>query len=302
MIIKYLKHSEIDKCKWDECVGKSNYGLIYSTSVYLDNMASDWDGLVMDEYAAVMPLPFRKKYGIYYVYPPAFSQQIGITGLQEITSEIIDAFLKNIPSKFRHVEMNFNVSNLYSFSNEKKRNNYFLPLSSSFEILQKNFSSSAIRNIKKALKGNIIIKEIMPFTEIINIHRSRFNDAIGANAADYKRLENLFNELQKTNLLFILGASNPMGKLIGGSIYFVYKNRMTFIIAGNSTESLKNGSTHLLMYETIKKFSNSNIILDFEGSDFPEFALFNKKYGATLEEYKLVKINKLPWPLSLFKK
>ena len=301
MIIKYLKHSEIDKCKWDDCIAKSHNGLIYSSSVYLDNMAADWDALVMGNYEAVMPLPFRKKYGIYYVYPPAFSQQIGITGLQEITPEIIGAFLKNIPSKFRYVEMNFNVSNLYSFLNEKKRNNYFLPLSSSFEILQKKFSSSAIRNIKKGLKGNIIIKETVLFTEIINIHRSRFKDAIGANAADYKRLENLFHELQKTNLLFLLGAYNPMGKLIGGSIYFVYKNRITFIIAGNSTESLKSGATHLLMYETIKKFSNSNIILDFEGSDFPEFALFNKKYGATLEEYKLVKINKLPWPISLFK-
>ena len=133
MIIKYLKHSEIDKCKWDECIAKSNNGLIYSTSVYLDNMTTEWDGLVMGNYEAVMPLPFRKKYGIYYVYPPAFSQQMGITSVKEITPEIIKTFLKNIPTKFRYVEMNFNVSNIYTFSNEKERNNYFLPLYSSFE-------------------------------------------------------------------------------------------------------------------------------------------------------------------------
>ena len=302
MIIKYLKHIEIDKSKWDECIAKSNNGLIYSTSVYLDNMATDWDGLVMGNYEAVMPLPFRKKYGIYYVYPPAFSQQMGITCVEELTPEIIGAFLQNIPAKFRYVEMNFNVSNLYTFSDEKERNNYFLPLYSSFEILKKKFSRSAERNIKKALHENITVKEGVPFTEIINIHRSRFNDAVGANAADYKRLESLFYELQKTNLLFTLGAYNSMGVLIGGSIYFVYKNRITFIINGNSNESLRNGATHLLMHNTIKKFSGKDIFLDFEGSDFPEFARFYKQYGATEEKYKLVKINNLPWPVSIFKR
>ena len=56
------------------------------------------------------------------------------------------------------------------------------------------------------------------------------------------------------------------------------------------------------MHNTIKKYCNSNIILDFEGSDFPEFARFYKQYGATAEIYKLVKINKLPWPISLLKR
>lgn len=300
--VKYLKHIDIDKKKWDDCINNSSNGLIYSTSVYLDCMATFWDGLVMGDYAAIMPIPFRKKYGLHYVYPPAFSQQMGITSIQEITPELIEAFLKNIPAKFRYVEMNFNVSNHYKFSNEQKRNNYFLPLTSSFEILKKKFSRSALRNINKAINENITVKENVLFTEIINIHRSRFNDSVGANANDYKRLENLFSHLKNLNLLFTIGAYNRMGALIGGSIYFVNKDRITFIINGNSTESLRNGATHLLMYETIKKFSSSDFVLDFEGSDFPDFVRFYKQYGATVEIYKLVKINNLPWPFSMLKK
>ena len=300
--VKYLRHIDIDKKKWDNCIARSCNGLIYSTSVYLDCMATHWDGLIMDDYAAVMPLPFRKKYGFHYVYPPAFSQQMGITSLHEITIEVIAAFLKNIPAKFSYVEMNFNVYNLYQYENEKERLNYILPLNSSFETIKKNFSRSALRNIKKAQNEKIIVRENVTFTEIINIHRSRFNDAVGANAADYNRLATLFYELQKTNLIFTTGAYDPKGTLIGGSIYFVFKNRITFIINGNTPESLKNGATHLLMYETIKKFSNTGSILDFEGSDFPEFARFYQQYGSTAEMYKLVKINKLPWPFSLLKR
>ena len=103
-------------------------------------------------------------------------------------------------------------------------------------------------------------------------------------------------------MLFTLGAYNNKNILIAGSIYFVYKNRITFIINGNNTDSLKNGATHLLMNETIKKNCGKEFILDFEGSDFPEFVRFYKQYGALVENYTTVKINNLPWPLSLFKK
>ena len=302
MTIKYLRHIDIDKHKWDNCIENSSNGLIYSSSVFLECMATNWDGLVMNDYDAVIPLPFRKKYGFHYVYPPAFSQQMGITGLQEINPGVIEAFLKNIPAKFRYVEMNFNVSNLYQYKNEKERLNYILPLTTSFETIKKNFSRSALRNIKKAQNENITVKEDVHFIDIINIHRSRFKDTVGADATDYNRLATLFYELKKTNLIFTIGSYDKDGILIGGSIYFVFKNRITFIINGNSPESLKNGATHLLMYETIKKFSNSDFILDFEGSDYPEFARFYQQYGATAEMYKLIKINKLPWPISLLKR
>lgn len=302
MTVQYLKHIDIDKRKWDECIIKSVNGLIYSTTIYLDCMATYWDGLVLDDYVAVMPLPFRKKYGIHYIYPPAFSQQMGITSIGKTTPEIIEIFLKEIPTKFRYLEINFNISNTHNFLNEKERKNYFLSLFTSFETLKKKFSRSAVRNVKRASIANISVKENVSFTEIINIHRVRFEDAVGANAEDYKRLENLFSNLTHQKMLFTIGAYNTRGGLIGGSIYFIYKDRITFIINGNSTESLRNGATHLLMYETIKKFSNSNFILDFEGSDFPEFARFYEQYGASAEVYKLVKINNLPWPLSLLKK
>jgi len=301
MAIKYLKNIEIDKSKWDYCIANSPNGLIYSTSLFLNNMATNWDALVMDDYHAVMPLPFRKKYGIHYIYPPAFSQQIGITSLQEITPDIVASFLKQIPKKFRYVEMNFNTENIFLPSTGKIRDNYFLPLSNTFEALQKNFSRSAVRNIKKAMDENILIKEGTDSSAIITMHRERFKDNVGANENDYLRLQKLFEELHAKNMLFTIGAFKT-NCLIAGSVYFVYKNRITFIINGNTSDSLKNGATHLLMNDTIKKFCNHENILDFEGSDFSDFVRFYKQYGAVLENYTLVKINNLPWPFSFFKK
>ncbi len=40
--------------------------------------AGQWDALVLDDYQAVMPLTWRSKFGIRYLYQPAFTQQTGI--------------------------------------------------------------------------------------------------------------------------------------------------------------------------------------------------------------------------------
>jgi hypothetical protein len=51
----------------------------------------------------------------------------------------------------------------------------------------------------------------------------------------------------------------------------------------------------------IKEFAGQPIILDFEGSDIPGIAQFNKSFGAEKEFYFKIKINRLPWWLKLLK-
>ncbi len=301
MGITYLRNSEIDKQKWDECISKSPNGLIYSTSIFLDNMSTSWDAMVMDDYLAVMPLPFRKKYFLHYVYPPAFSQQLGITSITICNEDLIYAFIEKIPKKFRYIEMNFNAANLFFLKEELNRLNYFLDLFPTYEVLYKNYSRSGIRNITKATENGVTIKENIDVNDIIKIHRNRFLDKVGVNDEDYNRLHHLLVQLKEKNQLFTLGAYERDGTLTAGSIYLVYKNRITFIFNGNTKASLDIGATHLLMDYTIRKHCTKPYILDFEGSDNPSFVRFYEQYGAIPEYYKAIKINKLFWPLSIFK-
>jgi hypothetical protein len=75
--IQYLSNQQIDKTKWDHCIDNAGNGLIYAYSFYLDNMAKNWDALVLNDYEAVMPLTWNKKYGIHYLYQPFFDGSIG---------------------------------------------------------------------------------------------------------------------------------------------------------------------------------------------------------------------------------
>ncbi len=93
MEIRYLTYQQIDKTKWDACIDNAENGLVYAYSFYLDAMAKNWDGLVLNEYEAVMPLTWNKKYSIHYLYQPPFTACLGVFG-KTLTAETINEFLK----------------------------------------------------------------------------------------------------------------------------------------------------------------------------------------------------------------
>lgn len=301
--IHFVTRQQINTELWDACIAASANGLIYATSTYLDAMCNhQWCALVNDDYTTVMPLPNRKKYGISYIYQPAMTQQCGIFSTKETTTDIVDAFIKKIPSNFWYIETSLNAANTISVYPIVARKNYLLDITKPYAALKSNYHRSAKRNIQKAVEYGVEIRTNILPSDIIAMHRQRFNDDIGAKNSDYEQFELLATQLIKDGKCFTIGAYNTQQQLIAGSIYWLYKNRITFILNGNLPESLACGATHLLKDKVIEQFSGSHYWLDFEGSDFPKFARFYEQFGNTeIEYYQSLIINKLPWPLKLLK-
>src|SRR5438045_7317217 len=109
--IQYVSHHQIDKARWDTCMREADNGLIYGYSFYLNHMARHWDGLVLNDYEAAMPITWNKKYGIYYLYQPFLCAQLGVFG-KDVDPEISKAFLKNIPSRFKYWDICLNHHNI----------------------------------------------------------------------------------------------------------------------------------------------------------------------------------------------
>src|SRR5687767_4485589 len=99
--IRFIKRGEIDAARWDETVSKAPNGLVYVFSFYLDHMADDWDALVLGDYEAVMPLTWKKKFGIYYLAQPFLTAQLGVFG-EKVDARLVNNFLAAIPSKFKY--------------------------------------------------------------------------------------------------------------------------------------------------------------------------------------------------------
>src|SRR5690606_31954046 len=98
---------------WDRCIKNAPNQLIYAWSFYLDIISPGWDALVMGDYEMVMPLTGKKKWGISYLYQPAFTQQSGIFG-KHIDANIITKFLNKAATQFPFIEINLNYGNEYN--------------------------------------------------------------------------------------------------------------------------------------------------------------------------------------------
>ena len=110
MEIKYLQNSEIDRKKWDRCIATSLQQLPYAYSWYLDAAAENWDAIVINNYEAVFPLPWKKKWGVRYVYPPFFIQQLGLFSRTPQDSFVIDTVLKEAAKHFKFIELYLNFA------------------------------------------------------------------------------------------------------------------------------------------------------------------------------------------------
>src|SRR5580658_3606681 len=112
---------------------------------YLDAMAAgQWDALVLDDYRAVMPLTWRSKAAIRYLYQPAFTQQTGIFSPSPVGPALVEAFLRQLDLHFRFAEIYLNYTNAHA--SLTPRTNYILPLDAPYEQLVGRYRKDLIRN------------------------------------------------------------------------------------------------------------------------------------------------------------
>jgi GNAT acetyltransferase-like protein len=301
--IRYLPQKEIIKTKWDECISSARNGLIYAYTCYLDAMAEHWDAMVMGDYEAVMPLTWNKKYGIYYLYQPAFTASLGIFG-KDLTEPLIENFLLSIPKKFRLIEIAMNHGNILSAHTgfSMPRNNYTLSLDKDYPLLYASYKENIRRNTKKAEQLGCIVKKDIPVADVIALSKPAMERLSNVKAEDYKNFESLYQLLHKQNKAITYGVYSPNNELVASCVYFFSHDRAYYILVGNHPNGKTMGASHYLIDRFIHDHANQNLLLDFEGSDNRNLAFFYSSFGASLETYPFLKINRLPFLVKWLKK
>lgn len=290
--IQYLKRNEIDLVKWDKCISEAENGLIYSYSWYLDTMAENWDALVLNDYEAVMPLTWRKKYGIKYLYQPSFCQQLGITGKREFCQNQIHHFLSIAQKQFGFIEIFLNFDNEHPGSIAK--NNFILSLAANYEDLYAGFKNDLKSDISKAENNNISYTGLTDYNKAIDLYRNQYGDRFAhVSNEDYQRLGRLCKHLSQNESLIIRGSFTGE-KLLALSLLLKKNSRLHLLISVTLQEGRQLYANHFHMSKTIKEFCNQHLILDFEGSDIPGIAHFYKSFGCINQPYYYLRYNNLP--------
>jgi len=295
----YKQRHEVEVDKWDRCIAECNNGLIYSYSYYLDATADNWDALVLNDYLAVMPLPWRKKFGVYYLYQPSFAAQLGVFG-NEITPELFESFLKAIPSKFKLWELSFNHQNRFELKNFplSERNNYVLSLEQSYETLRKNYRENTRRNIKKSIDFGCYARPDVPIDQIIELSKQQPNAPSGNEIDKFKPLFVFLNDRSDAKSY---GVFSKKEELLASCVFTFSHNRAYYILVGNHPNGRTLGASHALIDTFIRDHAEQNLLLDFEGSDIRNLAFFYSSFGASEERYSSIQLNRLPWYIKWMK-
>lgn len=296
--IQYLTRSQIDSSRWDTCITNAANGRIYACSIYLDTMAENWDALVLNDYEAVMPLTWKSKYGIRYLYQPFLAAQLGVFGSQEV-----DAFTAAIPAHFRYIDIYLNSANTVAVNRQSVllRDNYLLALQQPYETLYAAYRENIRRNIKKAKQaGCVVVKDFTEETVItlataqMQLHDKNVEENID-------RFRRLFNTLHAEKKAITYGIA-LQGNMIASCVFFFSHKRAYYILVGNHPNGKTIGASHALIDAFIADHAGQDLTLDFEGSDIRNLAFFYSSFGAVQEIYPALKINRLPFWLKWLKK
>lgn len=301
--IQYLTHLQIDKQKWDACIEQAANGLIYGYSFYLDKMAKHWDALVLNDYEAVMPLTWNKKFGIYYLYQPFLTAQSGVFG-NNINAEMINSFLRSIPSKFKYWDFCLNHSNVFPLKEFElyQRSNYILSLNKPYTELYTHYRENIQRNIKKAEQSGCTVRKDFDVEKVIELALLQMQSQGNESANNVDRFRKLYRDLHTKQMAVTYGIVSATNELLASSVFFFSHNRAYYILVGNHPDGKNIGASHALIDAFIKDHAGKKMVLDFEGSDILSLAHFYSGFGAVNEVYAGIKVNRLPFYLRWMKR
>jgi len=304
MMLKYVEHNDIDLNRWDELLLISPNATIFNMSWYLESVSVNWDALILNDYQAIMPLPFTKKAGVKLLYQPFFSRQSGVfSGNKILTDDEKQLFFTELFNRFTHINIGFELGyTIPEIIKSKQRMFQYLDLSIGYESIYKQYSTNAKRILKKSNQYNFkLVENTKPeiIVEYFKKHKG-------------KEIKDLKNEhFESLIALMKICLSNGFGKswlvkqgeiVTAGGFFMLFKDRVTYL-KGFSTETGKqSGSMYFLMDEVIKKICSGYQVLDFGGSDVTNVAQFYKKFGASDAFYLFLSRENAPLYFNVLKK
>lgn len=275
-MIKRIKRNEINISKYTNCLNQAINYRIYAEYWYLDCLTNkQWDCLVLNDYEAIMPLPFQKKLGVKIIAQPIYCQQLGVFHQANFSKDNFLLFYKKFKNNFvRGYHFNEENTSFFNPNGIKKINQIIeVPAENS-----KNYSTMVQRNLRKFKKNNLQVTSCT-IDEFIS-NKLKF----GNHSVNQKILKQLLITLNQFESLNISTIKN--NEILATNVLIQAKNRTYYLDAFTTDEGKKNkAATGLIDYA----LNNTEAIFDFEGSSIPSIQEFYSGFGAKIKHYTVYK-------------
>jgi len=303
-VIHFLRNHEIDKQKWDNCITASPHGLIYAGSFYLDNICPGWKALVGENYEWVMPVTYKTKFGIPYLYQPPFTQQLGVFAKSDVFIPYAE-IVQLLKQHYTFWEINWNyatdISSIISPVRVSARTNLILNLAANYENTVVNYEKHLVRKLKRSVQFKHIYQPTEDFNKCIDFYMKNYGARTPhMKRMDYEKLKNVCSYALKLHMLKGRKITNTDNELLAAALLLQDEKRMYNILNITTETGRKTEANHFLLDSIIREFSGQELLFDFEGSDVPGVKRFYESFGAMNQPYYMIRYNALPWPVRLF--
>lgn len=301
-MIQYIKRKQLDLIKYDSCIENSLQSRVYAFSWYLDIVSDNWDVLVFGDYEAVMPVPWRKKAGIKYVYPPFWLLELGVFSLDKTIDYKL--FFNFLFDKFKFIELRLNTENIEvtsSFLEDKQMQ--ILNIEEEYEAIFNHFRKDRKKDLRKAKNVYLIEKWKDESNKLIQL----FKDNVGKRTPfivekDYATLKKLIDTCIAKNVGEILSVYSKDSILVASGFFLKHKNTVTILISSTDFNHRKNGENTFLIDRAIFKYQEKYNLFHFGGSSMDSIAKYFLSFGAETKVYQQIKYNNLPFFVKFFKR
>lgn len=305
-MVTFVPYHRIDKDKWDKCILGSSNSMVYALSVCLDTIAGKWDALVLGDYEAVMPITYKSKYAIKYLYQPSFLQQGGIFLTGTAGKDLVAVFIKALTGKYKFAEIALNYGNDVPVIKGIKvvlRNNFILNLQNNYDTIRTNYSANLLQELRRLQKFKLVYQREGSIKEAVDLYRKLYAEKIPAvKPADFKNLITLLSHFNDSGNVVCRRVTDGKGVLVALLVLINDGRRLYNIISCLLPEGKKLNANYFLYDSVIREFSQRPLYLDFEGSDNPGIKFFYKKFGVVNQPYPFLKFNNLPKAVRWLKK
>ena len=300
----------IDSAAWDACVAASAQRVVYGFSWYLDAVLPGpdwtWVGVVQvgrnGNYAAVMPVPLRRKWGVWRVHQPFFCQLLGLFS----RDPVLDAapFYRLVYQRFRYGS----VWQLGQWPSPnvpfvvRQRHTHVLDLSAAYPAIEARYTPDRRRNLRRARDVGWQIDDATDIEPLIALFRKNHADTIdgGVSSGAYAILRNLDAALLQRGLATVYYALLN-GQMEAGALFVRDGNRIIYLFnAATETGRRGNARTLLIDRHICENAGQSSltgpVLFDFESPEKPSIQAFYASFGATAQPFWSVRWNRLSMP------
>ncbi|MCU4156508.1 hypothetical protein J1N10_11000 [Carboxylicivirga sp. A043] len=258
MEFKWLKRSEIDEKKWDDCIKHSANGHVFAQSWYLDIVCDDWQGVVADDYEAVLPLPL-KRIGFQTVYCPHWTPYLGIINQKPINKKAAWLMLQTVPY--------FNINLVMGTHNKlpgmkalrcEARKFAVLDLISEISRLEKRFKPELKPIIELYKKKKINVVRAMDASEYLNFVN---RPGVYANGDELPALLKMISFALRYKSAGLYAAYDERNQMVAGAFLLKSDKKLSLIHCGDCSSNLE--AVKAIIFHILDHNAGSNLTLEF---------------------------------------